>query len=221
MIVSRIEKKDNTNVIIYLDNGEKIYLAYEVMLKNGLRKGVEISESHFQFLIGENQKFFIKKKAYDYLGKRIHSAQELRTKLLRKKYDSDLINVTLDELRNFKYLDDTKFAEIFIEEKIRLKSWGRTKLKSELAKRGISNAIIASVLLEKFPEELEEFELAFRLGEKKYLSLINRNLEKQKLVQKIYSFLLAKGYSFDICKKVMEKIFSSPLDEENDPGVES
>ena len=214
MVIDRIEKKDNTNVIIYLDNGEKIYLSYEVMLKNGLRKGVEISESHFHLLITENQKFFIKKKAYDYLGKRIHSAYELRTKLLRKKYDSELINAILDDLRKGSYLDDSKFAEIFIEEKLRLKSWGRTKLKSELAKRGVTADIIASVLLEKFPAEMEEFELAFQLGEKKYLSLKNRNLEQRKLVQKIYSFLMAKGYSFDVSKKVVERILSFSVDED-------
>jgi regulatory protein len=214
MVIGRIEKKDNTNVIIYLDNGEKIYLSYEVMLKNGLRKGVEISESHFHLLITENQKFFIKKKAYDYLGKRIHSAYELRTKLLRKKYDSDLINDILDDLRKGSYLDDSKFAEIFIEEKLRLKSWGRTKLKSELAKRGVAADIIAAVLLEKFPAELEEFELAFQLGEKKYLSLKNRHLEQRKLIQKIYSFLMAKGYSFDVSKKVVERILSFSVDED-------
>jgi regulatory protein len=214
MIITRIEKKDNTNVIIYLDNGEKIYLAYEVILKNGLRKGVEISESHFHLLITENQKYFIKKKAYDYLGKRIHSAYELRTKLLRKKYDSDLINEIIDELKIGKYVDDSKFAEIFTEEKIKLKSWGKTKLKSELAKRGITLDIISNVLLEIFPLELEEFELAFQLAEKKFDSLKNRNLEKRKLIQKMYSFLLSKGYNFDISKKVVEKLLSFSVDEE-------
>ena len=214
MIITRIEKKDNTNVIIYLDNGEKIYLAYEVILKNGLRKGVEISESHFHLLITENQKYFIKKKAYDYLGKRIHSAYELRTKLLRKKYDSDLINEIIDELKIGKYVDDSKFAGIFTEEKIKLKSWGKTKLKSELAKRGITSDIISNVLLEIFPLELEEFELAFQLAEKKFDSLKNRNLEKRKLIQKMYSFLLSKGYNFDISKKVVEKLLSFSVDEE-------
>lgn len=213
MIISKVEKKDNTNIIIYLDNGERIYLAYEVMLKNGLRKGVEISESHFHLLINENQRYFIKKKAYDYLGKRIHSAYELRTKLLRKKYDSDLINSVIDDLRNGTYIDDSKFAEVFIEEKIRLKSWGRSKLKSELAKRGVSGDVISSVLSDKFPIELEEIELAYRLAEKKYNSLKGRNLESRKLVQKMYSYLMAKGYSFDICKKVVERIFSISPDE--------
>jgi regulatory protein len=214
MIITKIEKKDNTNVIIYLDNGEKIYLAYEVILKNGLRKGVEISESHFHLLITANQKYFIKKKAYDYLGKRIHSAYELRTKLIRKKYDSDLINEIIDELTIGNYVDDSKFAEIFTEEKIRLKSWGKTKLKSELAKRGITSDIISNVLLNIFPLELEEFELAFQLAKKKFDSLKNRNLEKRKLIQKMYSFLLSKGYNFDISKKVVEKLLSFSADEE-------
>jgi regulatory protein len=164
-------------------------------------------------LIKENQKFFIKKKAYDYLGKRIHSAYELRIKLLRKKSDSGLINEAIDDLRNGNYLDDTKFAEVFIEEKIRLKSLGKTKLKSELIKRGISADIISSVLLEKTPNEADEFELAYRLAEKKYNSLKNRNLEKAKLVQKIYSFLLSKGYNFDVSMKVVDKILDFTIEE--------
>ena len=213
MVIDRIEKKDNSNVIIYLDNGELIYLAYEVMLKNGLRKGVEVSESHFDFLIRENQKFFIKRKAYDYLGKRIHSAYELRIKLLRKKYESDLINDTIDDLRNGGYLDDPNFAEIFIEEKIRLKSWGRSKLKSELIKRGIAQEIIETVFLEKLPGETDEIDMAFQLAQKKYASISNRNLEKQKTVQKLYSFLMAKGYSFDICRKVVEKVVNFSIEE--------
>ena len=214
MIISGIKKKDNTNVVIDLDNGEKLYLAYEVMLKNGLRKGVDISESHFQLLIKENQKYFIKKKAFDYLGKRIHSAYELRTKLLRKKYDSDLIDVIVDDLQKGQYLDDYKFAEIFTEENIRLKSWGRTKLKSELMKRGITADIISTVLVEKFPSAPEEYELAFQLANKKYLSLKNRNFERHKLMQKMYSYLLSKGYGFDTIKKVVEKLLSISLDEE-------
>ena len=214
MIISGIKKKDNTNVVIDLDNGEKLYLAYEVMLKNGLRKGVDISESHFQLLIKENQKYFIKKKAFDYLGKRIHSAYELRTKLLRKKYDSDLINVIVDDLQKGQYLDDYKFAEIFTEENIRLKSWGRTKLKSELMKRGITADIISTVLVEKFPSAPEEYELAFQLANKKYLSLKNRNFERHKLMQKMYSYLLSKGYGFDTIKKVVEKLLSISSDEE-------
>jgi len=41
MIITRVVKKDDTNVIVYLDNNEKLYLSYEVFLRNGLRKDLE------------------------------------------------------------------------------------------------------------------------------------------------------------------------------------
>ena len=214
MIVEKIEKKDSINVIVLLDNNQKLFLAYEVLLKNGLRKGSEISESHFEFLIRENQKYFIKQKAYALLGKRLHSVYELRTKLRQKKYDADLIQQTLDDLLKANILDDQKFADMYSDEKLRLKLWGKTKLKSELFKKGISAQIIASVLEAKFPGASEDLDNALKLAQKKYNTLKNRKMEKLKLNQRLYSFLIAKGYSYDIAKRAVEKLFNQSLEEE-------
>jgi regulatory protein len=214
MVIVRIQKKDNNNVKILLENDQKLFLSYEVLLKNGLRKGSEISESHFDFLVKENQKFFIKQKAYTLLGKRLHSVYELRTKLRQKKYDEDLIRLTIDDLLKGNYLDDIKFAEMFSEEKLRLKLWGKTKLKSELMKKGISSEIIAVILEEKFPGSAEELDNASQLAKKKYNLLKNRNMEKQKLVQRLYAFLISKGYSYDISRQAIEKLFNLSLEEE-------
>jgi regulatory protein len=214
MVIERIEKKDSINVIVHLDNNQKLYLAYEVLLKNGLRKGSEISESHFDILVSENQKFFIKQKAFTLLGKRLHSVYELRTKLKQKKYDNDLISQTIDDLIKGDYLNDTKFAEVYSDEKLRLKLWGKTKLKSELFKKGIPAHIITAVLVEKFPGSSEELDNALSLASKKYNSLKNRNMEHQKLVQRLYTFLISKGYSYDIAKQAVGKLFNLSLEEE-------
>ena len=203
MVIARIQKKNDNNVVVLLDNDQKLFLSYEVLLKNGLRKGSEVSESHFDFLVKENQKYFIKQKAFALLGKRIHSVYELRTKLRQKKYDADLIQHTIDDLLNNSYLDDTKFAEVYSEEKLRLKLWGKTKLKSELIKKGISSAIINAVLEEKFPPADEELDNASQLLKKKYSQLKNRNMEHQKLVKRLYAFLISRGYSYDVSRQAI------------------
>jgi regulatory protein len=214
MVIARIQKKNDNNVIVLLDNDQKLFLSYEVLLKNGLRKGSEISESHFDFLVKENQKYFIKQKAYTLLGKRLHSVYELRTKLRQKKYDVDLIQLTIEDLLNGHYLDDMKFAEMYSEEKLRLRLWGKTKLKSELLKKGVSSAIITAVLEEKFPEADEELNNASQLVQKKYNQLKNRNMEHQKLVKRLYAFLISKGYSYDISRQAIEKLFNLTFEEE-------
>ena len=214
MVIARIQKKNDNNVMVLLDNDQKLFLSYEVLLKNGLRKGSEVSESHFDFLVKENQKYFIKQKAFALLGKRIHSVYELRTKLRQKKYDADLIQITIDDLLNSRYLDDMKFAEMYSEEKLRLKLWGKTKLKSELMKKGIASAIITAVLEEKFPPADEELDNASQLVKKKYSQLKNRNMEHQKLVKRLYAFLISRGYSYDVSRQAIEKIFNLSLEEE-------
>jgi regulatory protein len=214
MVIARVQKKNDNNVIVLLDNDQKLFLSYEVLLKNGLRKGSEVSESHFDYLVKENQKYFIKQKAFALLGKRIHSVYELRTKLRQKKYDADLIQLTIDELLNNRYLDDMKFAEMYSEEKLRLKLWGKTKLKSELMKKGISSAIITAVLEEKFPPADEELDNASQLVKKKYSQLKNRNMEQQKLVKRLYAFLISRGYSYDVSRQAIEKLFNLSFEEE-------
>lgn len=214
MVIAKIQKKNDNNVIVFLDNDQKLFLSYEVLLKNGLRKGSEVSESHFDYLVKENQKFFIKQKAFTLLGKRLHSVYELRTKLRQKKYDADLIQLTIDDLLNGHYLDDMKFAEMYAEEKLRLKLWGKTKLKSELMKKGIASAAITAVLEDKFPALDEELDNASQLVQKKYNQLKNRNMEHQKLVKRLYAFLISRGYSYDVSRQAIDKVFNLTLEEE-------
>lgn len=205
MKVIRITKKDEKNVIVWLDNDEKLYLAYEVLLKNGLRKDSEISEGLFSFLVIQNQKYHIKQRAINYLARRHHSVKELKIKLRQKKYDDNLIDEVLNELVESHLLNDEKFAEIYIEEMARIKLWGKIKLKSELIKKGVAPYIIDSTIEKYFPDE-EIKSNAFTLAEKKIKFLSSKNLESSKLRQKIISYLYGKGYSFDECKDVVDQL---------------
>ncbi len=205
MKIQRLVKKDENNVVVYLDNDEKLYLTQEVIMLNGLKKNQEISEDHFSFLINENKKFHIKQRAFRLLGRRIHSINELRIKLLQKDYEKELVENILHELLEKKYLDDYKFALIFTEEKMRLKLWGKNKIKSELFKKRINSEIISDVLNEKFPEG-NLLEDALKLAEKKFRSLSQRGLDPQKLKYKLLSFLNSRGYDFETSKMAISKI---------------
>ncbi len=207
MKIERVVKKDDENVIVYLDNQEKLYLSYEVFLQNRLRKDMEISEDGFSFLIRENQKYFIKKKAFDFLGRRLHSYHELKLKLLKKKYDKELITEVLDYLGEKNFLDDYEFGRQYTEEKVRLKSWGKNKIKSELYRKGIAAEIIDKILSE---EEFSSSENAEALAQKKLKALSGRNYDRRVLSAKLYSYLFSKGYEFDTIREVIRRL----IDEE-------
>ncbi len=205
MKIERVAKKDDENVIIYLDNGEKLFLSYEVLLKSRLKKDMEISEDGFSFLIKENQKYFIKKKAFDFLGRRLHSYRELRLKLARKKYDKDLVDEILDQLKEKKFIDDFEFGKQYVEEKIRTKSWGKNKLRSELFKKGLSSEIIEEILTKE--EDSLYLGKAIALAEKKLKILSKREYDNRQLTSKLYTFLYSKGYDYDITNEVIRRLF--------------
>ena len=202
MKIERVVKKDDDNVILYLDNQEKLFLSYEVFLKNRLKKDMEISEDGFSFLVRENQKYFIKKKALDFIGRRLHSYNELKLKLLRKKYDKTLIGEVLDDLKQKGLLDDFAFGKQYVEEKIRIKSWGKNKLKAELYKKGINAAVIDKIISE---EDLSPIDNAMTLAEKKLKILSKHNYEKRELTSKLFTFLYSKGYEYDTIKEVIAR----------------
>lgn len=125
-----------------------------------------------------------------------------------------MIEIVIDELITGKLLDDDQFAKLFAEEKLRTASWGKSKLKAELIKKGISNDIIAVVLDEMINED-DQLSSAIKLAERKYKSLKNRALEKQKLLQKLYAFLLSKGYNYDVSKRAVESLFNLSFEEDS------
>jgi len=205
MIVSRIVKKDAKNVVAHFDNDEVLFLSVDIFYKSGLKKNDEISDDRFSSLIKENQLFHIKQRAFRYLGRRQHSTSELRIKLKQKRYETELINEVLDDLKKKNFLDDTKFAEMFIEEKMKLKLWGEQKLRSELVKRGIKSEIITDVLANKISEE-EKLNNAMIIASKKYDTLKNRSVDKDVIKRKLFTFLNSRGYNYDVIKEVYDEL---------------
>ena len=205
MNVSKIVKKDARNVIIHFDNDEVLFLSVDIFYKSGLKKNDEISDDRFSSLIKENRLFHIKQRAFRYLGRRQHSTSELRIKLKQKGYETELINQVLDDLKQKNYLDDTKFAEMFVEEKIKLKLWGEQKLRSELIKRGIKSEIISDVIRNKVSDQ-DKLSYAMILASKKYETLRNRNVDKDVIKRKLITFLNSYGYNYDVIKEVCDEL---------------
>ena len=205
MIVSRIVKKDAKNVVVHFDNDEVLFLSTDIFYKSGLKKNNEISDDRFSSLIKENRLFHIKQRAFRYLGRRQHSTSELRIKLKQKGYETEFINEVLDDLKQKNYLDDTKFAEMFVEEKIKLKLWGEQKLRSELIKRGIKSEIISDVIRNKVSEQ-DKLSYAMILASKKYNALMNRGLNNETIKNKLVTFLKSRGYYYDVIKEVCDEL---------------
>ncbi|MEO8275281.1 MAG: regulatory protein RecX [Thermoanaerobaculia bacterium] len=79
-------------------------------------------------------------KAARLLAQRPHFRRELEQKLSRSGYDREEIELALDKLVRLKLLDDEGLAKRFVETVARRKSFGRTRIAQELARRGAPDA---------------------------------------------------------------------------------
>jgi regulatory protein len=211
MIIEQIRSKDGETIIVELEDKRKLYLSIEVVFKNGLRKGDNLDEDLFNYLIKENQKYFLRKKGLDLLARRAHSSFELKIKLMQRKYERELIDELINELLSKNILNDKDFALQYAIERITIRKIGKQKLRAELIKKGIHQDIISEVI--DSLDMAEDFENALLLARKKMKSLQNRKTEKKKSVQKIISYLLTKGYEYETAKIVVKRLDISELEE--------
>src|SRR4030066_1226676 len=165
MYITRIVKKGKSDVTIYFDNDSLLFLAVEVLLKSGLKKGDDISDDRFPLLIEQNKLFHIKQRAFRLLGRRQHSSSELRRKLRKKDYEQKLIDEVIEDFKKNGYLNDKEFIRAFVAEKSKAKNWSIKRIKAELFKRGVASKLIDEMLSERTTES--DVESAMKLEKKK------------------------------------------------------
>ncbi len=211
MQVLKVVKKGKSDVTIYFDNDSLLFLAVEVFLKSGLKKGDEISEDRFSLLIEQNKLFHIKQRAFRLLGRRQHSSSELRRKLWNKDYEQKLIDEVIEDLQKNGYLDDKEFIRAFVAEKSKAKNWSSKKIKAELFKRGIASKLIDEIL--DAQTKSSDNDSAMKLAKKKYEVLLKRNLEPKELRNKLSTYLFSKGFDYDLIKEVCNKLLKAEPEE--------
>ncbi len=212
MQIIQVVKKGKNDVTVLFENDQVLFLTLEVFLKSGLKKGDNISEDRFSFLIEQNKLFHIRQKAFRLLGRRQHSSFELRRKLWNKDYEQKLIDEVIEELKQSGYLNDKEFISAFVADKNRAKNWGSKKLKGELRKRGLASKIIDEELNSR--PKSDDYESAVKSAEKKYKLLLKRNTEPKVIRNKLSAYLFSKGFDYDIIKQVCNKLLKSKSDEQ-------
>jgi regulatory protein len=202
MVITALRKK-NSKVIVLFEDNSFCTIDYRVVVNNGLRINDFITDEKKELIINESIFLTAKDSAFRSLSRRAHSVYELKTKLIRKGWQKDIVQKVLDDLIDNNFLNDEKFADAFVEERSR-KNVGINKLKSELMKRGVDRKISESLLNNL--DRNSSFESAFELACKKFTQLKDRGFDNSKIRNKLYAFLLSRGFESDFILKIINEI---------------
>ena len=116
--------------------------------------------------------------------------------------DEDARKVLL-RLQNERFIDDGRFAEAFVRDKINVSGWGVYKIKSALRAKGVSRDIIESVV----EPMLAETDMGERLEEmmRRRLRTLKYN-SPYEAKTKLIRFAASRGYDMDQAIECASKV---------------
>ena len=112
----------------------------------------------------------------------------------------------LDYLIDEDYLNEERYVEAFVRGKFRIKKWGRNKIKMGLINKRIFNEAQFNVVFETEIDEEEYLKTLQDLIEQKNQLVIEEDSFKKR--DKIYRYMLSKGYESNLVSKELTKYFS-------------
>lgn len=91
--------------------------------------------------------------AYRHLARRDRSEAEIRRHLASRGIEPALVDLAVGELTAQDYLDDTRYARRFAEDRRTLDQWGNERIEQRLLAVGIAPETIATVLADHTPAD--------------------------------------------------------------------
>ena len=186
--VVRIEPYKNRNKVV-LDNEEKFLLYKGDIRKFKLESNQEISKvtyNEIKQLLYERGK----ERALYILDKTFKTEKQIKDKLIQGMYPEDVIKRILEFLKKYDIINDKRYASMYIEYK------GKTR-----SGRGISQDIISESFESTDYSDADSLKKIIDKRAKRY------NLDDRKDLQKLYQYLMGKGYKYSDIKNELSEYF--------------
>jgi regulatory protein len=202
-IITKLErqKRHPKRLSIFLDGEFAFGADEEVVAQLGLSVDRRVEPETIRRAVEKEEEHKVLEKALRYLSFRNRSIKELRTFLLGKGYDPEVISRTLTRLEEVGLVDDRAFAKAWAEVRVKSKGMGERLLERELRQKGIKKEAIREAVEGLGDEEERALSLALARVERL------KGLDKETAKRRLAGFLQRKGYSGEVVYDVVRKAF--------------
>jgi regulatory protein len=139
-------------------------------------------------------------KAFKLLSYRERTIKEIEDRLRKKDFEEEIIKAVVDFLLEKDYLNEERFAEMWIRSRKKHHPRGRKLIYKELKNKGVNQKIINNAL-NQYLSNQEELEMAEYLKDK----WLRRRTEEDSSSYKLKNYLANKGFSYDLIYQVTDK----------------
>ena len=193
------QKRDPNRVNVYLDGEFAFGLAR--ITAAWLKVGEELEEDKIRKLQADDAKEHAIQQALLFLSYRARSESEIRTNLRKHEIPEDVIEQTIERLRQDGLANDGQFAKAWIENRSTFRPRSRRMLAMELRQKGLDDET-ASIALENIDDEA----LAYEAASKKIKRF--RELDWKEYRKKLAEFLARRGFSYSVISPVVTRLWN-------------
>jgi regulatory protein len=134
--------------------------------------------------------------SYAYLNRRDRTVSEVRGHLERQGIATELVDAAIRTLIDQSFLDDARFARLFVSDKRELEQWGSERITRGLLSRGIERELAEPAVLRPDHPDDEPSELD------RALALLRRRfptpLQDERQRERAFGVLIRKGYDSEL-----------------------
>ena len=198
--ISLKEKKKNT-YLVTTTSGDRFEISEDVLIANSLHKNKKIAETELNKILFSEKYFRVKEAALVLLNYRMRSKKELRLRLIKKGYSSNMIDEAINELEKKGWIDDEKFGLAFSKDQISRNKIGPIALKYKL-REFLDSIDLINQISTKIYSEIEIESIILQLLQKYTPSNINSD---EKLRRRLINKLKRKGHYWQDIDETINK----------------
>ncbi|MFH1459274.1 MAG: regulatory protein RecX [Candidatus Omnitrophota bacterium] len=145
-----------------------------------------------------------KKSAFRLLKFRLRSGLEINQHLKKKGFTKQIINKTLTFLQELGYIDDLKFAKVWVNYRLKLNPCSKNLLQHELREKGIDPNFIKEALLVINADA--EFDIAREIAKKRLRQI--KGLPVEVIARRLAGYLARRGYTQSLIVDLVKELIN-------------
>jgi regulatory protein len=202
------QKHANTRYSIFLDGEFAFGIGRDLLLESGIARGEYLDRERLDSILSRDAIDRAVAAAVRALEQRLQTRRELSTRLLRKGFSPGTTEAALDKLAGYGYLNDERFAEVWIENRLAHRPRGKRMLEQELRQKGVDRQIVEETVAGM---EIDDRAAALELAQKRLRSVQGLPPDEQK--KKLTGILARRGFDYGVIRATLERVLGGEMDE--------
>lgn len=204
----KVQAKNKNRVNVYLDGKFAFGLVKIEAIR--LRIGQELNEADLAAIRAADEAEMAYEKTLNFLSYRQRSEAEIKRYLKKKEVPEAQAQAIVDRLKRAGLLNDSSFAEMWVDNRTTFKPKAKRVLKAELRAKGVPAAEIEAAVA-----DVDEAGAALKLALARAPRLKRQKLSKLDFRKKLSDYLARRGFDYETISDAVEQAWNEPGD---DPG---